>query len=111
MHGRFEGGRTDRGMRSSDDSFKISAIFDIWQEEGDTRIHYIFIGSSSVCDHGNAGGVLPEKCEPFCRIPWDSGDCSFRSGCRAARMEEEYAAQYCGGNGTLYVFDPGRILG
>ena len=25
-----------------------------------------------------------------------SGDCSFRSGCRAARMEEEYTAQYCG---------------
>ena len=39
------------------------------------------------------------------------GDCSFRSGCRAARMEEEYTAQYCGRNCTLYVFDSGRILG
>ena len=81
------------------------------QEEGDPRIHYIFIGSSSVCDHGDAGGVLPEKCELFCGISWNSGDCSFRSGCRAARMEEEYTAQYCGRNCTLYVFDSGRILG
>ena len=72
---------------------------------------YIFIGSSSVCDHGDAGGVLPEKCELFCGISWNSGDCSFRSGCRAARMEEEYTAQYCGRNCTLYVFDSGRILG
>ena len=69
------------------------------------------IGSSSVCDHGDAGGVLPEKCELFCGISWNSGDCSFRSGCRAARMEEEYTAQYCGRNCTLYVFDSGRILG
>ena len=62
-------------------------------------------------DHGDAGGVLPEKCELFCGISWNSGDCSFRSGCRAARMEEEYTAQYCGRNCTLYVFDSGRILG
>lgn len=47
----------------------------------------------------------------FCGISWNSGDCSFRSGCRAARMEEEYTAQYCGRNCTLYVFDSGRILG
>lgn len=98
-------------MRCSNDCFKISSVCDIRQEEGDPRIHYIFIGSSSVCDHGDAGGVLPEKCELFCRISWNSGDCSFRSGCRAARMEEEYTAQYCGRNCTLYVFDSGRILG
>lgn len=60
---------------------------------------------------GMLGGVLPEKCELFCGISWNSGDCSFRSGCRAARMEEEYTAQYCGRNCTLYVFDSGRILG
>lgn len=52
-------------MRCSNDSFKISSVCDIRQEEGDPRIHYIFIGSSSVCDHGDAGGVLPEKCELF----------------------------------------------
>lgn len=107
----FEGGHTDRGMRCSNDCFKISSVCDIRQEEGDPRIHYIFIGSSSVCDHGDAGGVLPEKCELFCGISWNSGDCSFRSGCRAACMEEEYTAQYCGRNCTLYVFDSGRILG
>lgn len=56
-------------------------------------------------------GMLVEKCELFCGISWNSGDCSFRSGCRAARMEEEYTAQYCGRNCTLYVFDSGRILG
>ena len=52
-------------MRCSNDCFKISSVCDIRQEEGDPRIHYIFIGSSSVCDHGDAGGVLPENVSFF----------------------------------------------
>ena len=61
---------------------------------------------------GDAGGVLPEKCELFAGSHGISGDCSFRSGCRAARMEEEYTTQYCGRNCTFYMFfDSGRILG
>lgn len=106
----FESGRADRGMRGSDDAFEISAVSDIWWKEGDSGVHYIFIGSPSVCDYGNVGGVLSEECKFICWLPWNSGDPGFGGGCWTACVEEEYTAQYCSGNCILYVSGSGSFL-
>lgn len=107
---RYEGGRADRCMRGGDDAFEIPAVSDIRREEGDSGVYYLFIGSTSLRDHGNAGGVLPAKCGSVCGDTWNSGDPGFRGGCGAACVEAEYAAEYCGGNCVLYVSCAGGIL-
>ena len=43
-----------------------------------------------------------EKCELFLRGSWIP-EIAASAVVRAARMEEEYTAQYCGRNCTLYV--------
>lgn len=106
----FESGRADRGMRGSDDTFEISAVSDIWREEGDSGIHYLFIGGSSLRDHGNAGGVLSEECKFICWLPWNSGDPGVCGRRRTACVEEKYTVKYCGRNRLLYVPGSGSIL-
>ena len=78
-----------------------------WQT--DAADHFVSGESSAVCDHGYAGCLLPAG--DFLRYGpvWRTGDCSFADGGRAVCVEAEYAAEYTGGDYSLYGFDPRSV--
>lgn len=107
---RFESCSPDRGVRGSDNAIALSSVYDIWRQKGDPGICYLFVRGASICDHGNAGSLLPEKCKFVCREPRDTGAPCIRSRCGTACVEEKYAVKHCSWNSFLYVPGSKSIL-
>lgn len=107
---RFESCSPDCGVRGSDDAIALSSVYDIWRQKGDSGIYYLFVRGASICDHGNVGSLLPEKCKFVCREPWDTGTSCVRSCRGTACVEKKYVIKHCGWNSLLYVPGSNSIL-
>lgn len=91
------------GSYDPDGQCKASFLWNIHVCDYPSAHHYLFVQCASLCDYGNAGGVLPAGDRDFCCAPWAAGTDCLRDGGTAASVEKEYPSQHCLRNGHIYV--------
>lgn len=91
----------DGCSRNDDDPFPSVSFISV--RETDAEVHTISREGASFGGVWSSCNLLPEKCQPVDRKPWNTGGGFHSSGDHAAFMEEADAAFHSGRNRMLYA--------